>query len=78
MCVCSPKVEYLEHQGDWASLERKFDVTLDTARPGKSLGLSPEEAARCVGSHQPCVWWNKAVRTHLRRLFTLQSCMHEP
>lgn len=41
-------MEYSEHQGDWASLERKFDVSLDTAHPGKSLGLAPEEAARCV------------------------------
>jgi hypothetical protein len=39
-------VEYTEHQGDWASLERKFDVHLDTASPGKSQGLAVEEAAR--------------------------------
>lgn len=51
-------MEYLEHQGDWASLERKFNVTLDTTRLSKSLGLSPEEAARCVGLHQACLMEN--------------------
>lgn len=45
-CFTRAKLDYNEHEGDWSALERKFDVQLDQARPGRSAGLSAEEAAK--------------------------------